>query len=170
MYYHWRSSQQEDSGAFIFCVGLVGMFLVIALIFLISANLVSIPGTTVTLPQIAGAHYQSGEKLIVVITADGKLFYNGEAVDKNRFRERLDEWVKEHTVPSHGHQAADGGTAFGLSRAKIIVCADENVRMKDWLELVGVARESGLDFILASDLQNGRNATLPKIDVSISDK
>lgn len=163
MYYYWRTTRKLGTSAFSFAVGMVGMFTVISLIFLISTNLVSMPGTTVKLPAVAGAHYLTGEKLIVTVTADGKLFYNAEEVSWNDFRVKLDNWVSERAGRGEGGNAEE----YDFSRPKIIVCADENVRMADWLKLAENARALGLDFILASAPPPGSSVSLPQSDVSV---
>jgi biopolymer transport protein ExbD len=144
---------------------MIGIFMVITLIFIISSNLISMPGTTVTLPKISGAQYETGEKLIVTISAERRLFYNGEEVTWDKFREKLDAWVKALQSPQN-----DSDDIERTAHPKIIVCADEGVQLKDWVELANIARELGLDFVLSSDLQSKRTDKLPQKDISISDE
>ena len=144
---------------------MIGIFMVITLIFIISSNLISMPGTTVKLPKISGAQYETGEKLIVTISAERQLFYNGEAVSWDKFREKLDAWVKDLQAPQN-----DSDEIERAAHPKIIVCADEGVQLKDWVELANIARELGLDFVLSSDMQNERTGNQPQKDVSISDE
>ena len=77
----WRNQINYEPNNFPAVVGLVSVILVLLLIFYISSTQVSMPGTTVKLPQMDQVtNHTHAKKLIVTVTGDSEFFFNGKKV------------------------------------------------------------------------------------------
>ena len=170
----WRNQINYEPNNFPAVVGLVSVILVLLLIFYISSTQVSMPGTTVKLPQMDQVtNHTHAKKLIVTVTGDSEFFFNGkrftatqadasQSSNWNSFRQELSSHVGGH--PSEGGADNQGSRHRDL----IVVCADRNISLQTWLELAQSARELGLDIYLATQPQPEGPAVnvTPKIDNS----
>ncbi|MBO4619366.1 MAG: biopolymer transporter ExbD [Victivallales bacterium] len=169
----WRNQINYEPNNFPAVVGLMSVILVLLLIFYISSTQVSMPGTTVNLPQMDQVtNHTHAKKLIVTVTGDSEFFFNGkrftvtqadasQSSNWNSFRQELSSHVGGH---SSGEEEAE--VMGSRHRDLIVVCADRNISLQTWLELAQSARELGLDIYLATQPQPEGPAVnvTPKID------
>ena len=169
----WRSKVNCEPNNFPAIVGLVAVILVLLLIFYISSTQVSMPGTTVQLPRMEQvAKHTHAKKLIVTVTGDSELFFNGKrfsaapegtaspGVKWNKFREELGQHVGSHEEVIEDEE--------DFHRDMIVVCADRSISLQTWLDLAAIARERKLDIYLATQTQPEAPAVnvKPKIETS----
>jgi len=73
---------------------LVDICLVLLIIFMVTANFIVEPQIKVELPKASSGEPSEPENLAVVITKDGKLYLDGDEVDKDALRFTLIERLK----------------------------------------------------------------------------
>jgi len=138
--YIWHSTQQDNfRGAFISAAGLLSIFFILLLLVLISNSLVSLPGTTVRLPSMEHVSTTAVDKLIITVTRDAQLFFNGSLLNWDELAERLSERVSESRLENVAGQPM------------IVVCADREVALQTWFRLADMARGLGLNIYLATE-------------------
>lgn len=138
--YIWHSTQRDGfQGAFIAGAGLLSIFFILLLLVLISNSLVSLPGTTVRLPAMEHVRTTAVDKLIITVTRDSQLFFNGSLLSWDELAERLSQRVSESRLENVAGQPM------------IVVCADRDVNLQTWFRLADMARGLGLNIYLATD-------------------
>ena len=138
--YAWRSNQRDSfSDAFISGAGLLSIFFILLMLVLISNSQISLPGTTVRLPSLEHVRVTTVDKLIVTVTRDAELFFNGSLLSWDDLAVRLSERVAESRLEDVGVQPM------------IVVCADRDVSLQTWFRLADMARNLGLNIYLASE-------------------
>lgn len=140
MYYHWRSHQNTLSSTLPTVIGLLGLFFVLLVVFLICSQKVSMPGAKIELPQFANEEVTPVVRTIVTVTAEGKLFYNAKLLNN---AEELQTALKgrEHT-----------------SERQVVFYADKNVPLETMAMLFDIARSLNFDAYLATSGESLRAA------------
>lgn len=155
--YNWRSTQRSTIAGFPLTGGLIALFFILLVIVMISSSMVTLPGTRVKLPELTNVERHSVDRLIITVTEDSSLFFNGMKLTLPQLDAELRKCANESMEAANN---ASGGMPSGSPYAKkamVVVCADRNLQMAQWLEIAEVIRNIGLDVYLASDA-TGSNA------------
>ncbi len=138
--YVWRTNQRDSlTDAFVFGTGLLSLFFILLMLVLISNSQISLPGTTVRLPSLEHVRVTTVDKLVITVTRDSELFFNGALLSWDDLAVRLSERVEESRL-----EDVD-------VKPMIVVCADREVNLQTWFRLADMARNLGLDIYLASE-------------------
>ena len=139
--YVWRTKQRDSlSDAFIFGAGLMSLFFILLMLVLISNSQISLPGTTVRLPALEHVRVTTVDKLVITVTRNSELFFNGALLSWDDLAIRLSERVEESRLEDDVNV-----------KPMIVVCADREVNLQTWFRLADMARNLGLDIYLASE-------------------
>lgn len=154
MYYLWRSKLSRGTPAtYPVIVGLLGLFSVLMVIFLVCSQRISMPGTAIDLPRFDNEEITPVVKTVVTVTASGKLFYNAKLLDGiDDFHDVMQDLAARHRAEE--------------SRV-VVFYADRKVPLDMLAQLFDIARGVNFDAYLATSgasLRTGKNnapATTP---------
>lgn len=124
----WEDSKEPDMITGINVTPLVDITLVLLIIFMVTATLVLAPALKVELPHASNRMESPASPLSITLTADGRLYLNGNRVTENLLTDKLNNLTR---------------TNHNLTA---VIAADKNVthgqfiRLIDLLELHGVAK------------------------------
>ncbi|MBO7741207.1 MAG: biopolymer transporter ExbD [Victivallales bacterium] len=152
--YNWRSTQRSTIAGFPLIGGLIALFFILLVIIMISSSMVTLPGTRVKLPEIANVDRLSVDRLIITVTEDSSLFFNGMKLTLPQLDAELRKCASESNDAAAQASAGRGNGPYAR-KPMVVVCADRNLQMAQWLEIAEVIRNIGLDVYLASEAQSG---------------
>lgn len=149
--YYWRSSQRSTISGFPVIGGLIAMFFILLVIVMISSSMVTLPGTRVKLPEITNVERHSVDRLIITVSEDSSLFFNGMKLTLPQLDAELRKCASENAEAADLATAGrSAGSPYGR-KAMVVVCADRNLQLAQWLEIAEVIRNIGLDVYLVSE-------------------
>ncbi len=133
-------------------VGLISLFFILLAVFMISNSLVSLPGTTVKLPKMNQLEPpKTTQKLIVTVTKDAEIFFNGSRMDWTVFRQKLSERVQHNIQATANAMNKPAGVVSSAESSMIVVFADQSITLETWFRIADIAREFGLDSYLVTE-------------------
>lgn len=149
-------------------VGLIGLIFILLAVFLISNSLVSLPGTAVQLPRLTQVKPPlTVEKMIVTVSRDSELFFNGSRLTWEEFEQQLSERVLSNSHAAANAQGLPAG-AVPLESSMVVVCADQDITLGTWFRIADIARKLGLDAYLATEpSQRPQPAAVPANHVGV---
>ena len=95
MYYRWRLHRDTVPSTIPVVVGMLGLFAVLLVVFLICGQRVSMPGTSINLPRFDNEASNPVPKHVVSVTKGGDIFFNAEKLDTDGLHNALNECKKK---------------------------------------------------------------------------
>lgn len=143
----WTSNLDRRVSYFPSVVGLVSVFFILLIMFLISNSIVSWPGITVHLPQMDAVEISAADKLIVTITQEDDIFFNGLKISWDDLERELGEKVRDSELGSMNVTGKKNTTRLPT----IVVCADKQVRLESLARLMDIARGLGMEVVMVAE-------------------
>ena len=152
----WKHSLKESPTTFPTIVGLVSLFFILIIIFMISNSVVFWTGTRVetslSLPTVGSVELQVADKMIITITRSGEIFFNEKSLDWHELQLELGERVRESHIGMSKIRGFDAERDPAANIAPmIIVRADKNISYETISRVMDLARSLDLNVYLAAD-------------------
>ncbi|MFA6814828.1 MAG: biopolymer transporter ExbD [Lentisphaeria bacterium] len=153
---HWKSNLTEHYSIFPSIVGVISLFFILLILFMISNSVVFWMGTKVetslTLPTVNTVELNVADKLIVTIARSGQIFFNEKKMDWHDLERELGERVRESRQSLANVLHKDSSSIKGFGRAPmIIVRADKEIPYETIAKVMDLSRSLGLNVYLAAD-------------------
>ncbi|MGN0866268.1 MAG: biopolymer transporter ExbD [Oligosphaeraceae bacterium] len=162
MDFQWRTQYHRVTSTLPAVIGVLGLFSVLMVVFLICSQRVSLPGTAIDLPRFENEELTPLVKTVVTVTADGKLFYNAKRLDTlENFKEVLQELALKYQEAQ-----AELPERSLERRPKVVFYVDQNAPLSIVAQLFDIARGAKFDAYLATSgasLRNNKNY-VPSLD------
>ncbi|MFA6930197.1 MAG: biopolymer transporter ExbD [Lentisphaeria bacterium] len=152
----WTHSLKKTPDSFPAVVGLISLFFILIIIFMISNSVIFWTGTrvetTLSLPAVRSVELNVADKMIITITRSGELFFNEKSLDWHELQRELGERVRESRIAMakvtglHPEGERNGNVA-----PMVIVRADKNISYETISRVMDLARSLGLNVYLAAD-------------------
>lgn len=147
--FSFHSTLRQRPSYFPSIIGIISLFFILLVCFLISNSIISWPGVTVELPQMNAVEISSADKLIVTIAGNGDIFFNGSKMDMAKLEESLKG--KAHALLK-AQKSVSGGANAGITRnPTIVLCADRHIGLDPCAKIMDIARENGMEVVLVAE-------------------
>lgn len=146
MYLQWRTKHGRTASTAPAVVGVLGVFLVLLVVFLICSQRVSMPGTAIELPRFSNEEMTPVVKDVVTVTKEGRIFYNAKRMEIDDFPKVMQKLAEKYKDDRKDRV--------------VVFYADQNTPLKIMAELFDVARGADFDAYMATSgagLKTGTN-------------
>jgi biopolymer transport protein ExbD len=152
----WTHSLKESPDTFPTVVGLISLFFILIILFMISNSVVFWTGTKVetslALPTVRSVELNVADKMIITITRSGEIFFNEKSLDWHELQRELGERVRESRIAMEKVSGLDSERDSGTHIAPmVIVRADKNISYETISRVMDMARSLDLNVYLAAD-------------------
>jgi len=152
----WTHSLKKSPDTFPTVVGLISLFFILIIIFMISNSVVFWTGTRVetslSLPTVRSVELNVADKMIITITRSGELFFNEKSLDWHELQRELGERVRESRIAMAKVSGLDHDHNPNAHIAPmVIVRADKNISYETISRVMDLARSLDLNVYLAAD-------------------
>ena len=153
---HWTHSLKKSPDTFPTVVGLISLFFILIIIFMISNSVVFWTGTRVetslSLPTVRSVELNVADKMIITITRSGEVFFNEKSLDWHELQRELGERVRESRIAMAKVSGLDPERDSNAHIAPmVIVRADKNISYETISRVMDLARSLDLNVYLAAD-------------------
>lgn len=153
----WTHSLKKTPDTFPTVVGLISLFFILIIIFMISNSVVFWTGTKVetslSLPTVRSVELNVADKMIITITRSGEIFFNEKSLDWYELQRELGERVRESRIAMAKVSGLDPDRNPKAHIAPmVIVRADKNISYETISRVMDLARSLDLNVYLAADL------------------
>lgn len=155
MDFQWRTQYHRVTSTLPAVTGLLGLFSVLMVVFLICSQRVSMPGVPIDLPRFDNEEVTPVVKTVVTVTQEGRLFYNAKRLEGP---ESLHEVLRD-LESRYGQGEGEGVRAAEGSRV-VVFYVDQNAPLSIVAKLFDIARGANFDAYLATSgasLRDGKN-------------
>lgn len=118
---------EDDAIAQINIVPFVDIVLVLLIIFMLTANLIAKANIPIELPRAASGNESVDAAVNIVVTANGDLFLDGDAVTRDQLREKLTTRFRQDP------------------RVRAVIAADRAVRYENVVGAIDLLKQIGID-------------------------
>ncbi len=152
----WTHSLKKSPETFPTVVGLISLFFILIIIFMISNSVVFWTGTRVetslSLPTVRSVELNVADKMIITITRSGELFFNEKSLDWYELQRELGERVRESRIAMAKVSGFNPDQPSNPQAAPmVIVRADKNIAYETISRVMDMARSLDLNVYLAAD-------------------
>ena len=152
----WKHSLKKSPETFPAIVGLISLFFILVIIFMISNSVVFWTGTRVetslSLPTVRSVELHVADKMIITITRSGEIFFNEKSLDWHELQIELGERVLESRIAMAKVSGVDPDRDLeGQIAPMVIVRADKNIPYATISRVMDLARSLDLNVYLAAD-------------------
>ncbi len=162
MDFQWRTQYHRVTSTLPVVIGMLGLFCVLMVVFLICSQRVSLPGTSIDLPRFDNEELTPLVKTVITVTADGTLFYNASRLkDLEAFNKVLLDLAQKY---QEGQAKLEEPSPE--RRPKVVFYVDQNAPLSTVTQLFDIARGAKFDAYLATNgasLRNNKNY-VPSLD------
>jgi biopolymer transport protein ExbD len=137
-------------------IGLVNLFFILLIIFMINSNVIFWAGTPVetslSLPGIRSEKLNIADKMIITIARPNEFFFNDKRLDWDRLQSELSQSVSKSREGMSNIADLSSSSSQSLElRPKVVLRADKNVSYETISQVLDLARSLNLDVFLAAD-------------------
>ena len=168
MDFQWRTQYHRTTSTLPTVIGIMGLFSVLMVVFLICSQRISMPGTAIDLPIFDNEELTPLVKTVVTVTAEGQLFYNARRLDSlEDFRQVLETLASQYQRKQEELRARVGqpethprGQGQPRQRPKVVFYVDQKAPLSTVTRLFDIARSAKFDAYLATSgasLRNSKN-------------
>lgn len=152
----WTHTLKKSPDSFPTVVGLISLFFILIIVFMISNSVVFWTGTRVetslSLPAVQSVELNVADKMIITITRSGEIFFNEKSLDWHELQRELGERVRESRIASAKVSGSDPEVErSGNLAPMVIVRADRNISYETISRVMDLSRSLGLNVYLAAD-------------------
>jgi biopolymer transport protein ExbD len=153
----WTHSLKKSPDTFPTVVGLISLFFILIIIFMISNSVVFWTGTKVetslSLPTVHSVELNVADKMIITITRSGEIFFNEQSLDWHELQRELGERVRESRIAMAKASGVSPDRLADTTQAApmVIVRADKNISYETISRVMDLARSLDLNVYLAAD-------------------
>ncbi len=153
MDFQWRTQYHRVTSTLPAVTGLLGLFSVLMVVFLICSQRVSMPGVPIDLPRFDNEEVTPVVKTVVTVTQEGRLFYNAKRLEGPDSLHEVLRDLESRYGRGEGGRAAEGSRV-------VVFYVDQNAPLSIVAKLFDIARGANFDAYLATSgasLRDGKN-------------